>query len=100
MAVGKNGNGATSFSVYPDRESRRKSGPIKTFGRELEVRVPERKMRACIVSVVIRCLSKCVKSFLHFKTTLCTQDPQGFHKLVPTPTATSLPSGEPRLASA
>src|SRR5438477_12455902 len=26
---------------------------------------------------VTRCLSKCVKSFLHFKTTLFTQDPQG-----------------------
>ena len=47
-----------------------------------------------------RCLSKCVKSFLHFKTTLFTQDPQGFHKLVPMPTTTSLSSGEPRLASA
>ena len=51
-------------------------------------------------TVAIRCLSKSVKSFLHFKMTLFTQDPQGFHKLVPMPTTTSLPSCDPRLASA
>src|SRR5215813_8061227 len=49
---------------------------------------------------VIRCLSECVKSFCNFKTTLFTQDPQGYHKLVPMPTTASLPNGEPRLASA
>jgi len=50
--------------------------------------------------VAIRCLSKSVKRFLHFKMTLFTQDPQGFHKPVPMPTTTSLPSCDPRLASA
>src|SRR5215472_3902112 len=34
-------------------------------------------------TVVIRCLSKCVKSFLHFKTTLLTQDPQDFKRWFP-----------------
>jgi hypothetical protein len=49
------------------------------------------------LSVVTRCLSKCVKSFLHFKTTLFTQDPQDL-KAGSMPTTRSLPSGEPRFS--
>ena len=51
------------------------------------------------VVVVTRCLSKCVKSFLQFKTTLFTQDPQGISQAAMS-TTRSLPSGDPRFASA
>jgi len=50
-------------------------------------------------TAVIRCLSKCVKSFLQFKTTLFTQDPQGISQAAMS-TTRSLPSGDPRFASA